>query len=135
MLLVQFGLGLGVNLYVNVPTSDEHKGMATALGRALSNSPVALAAHAAFGLLLLVAAINVLVRAIVSRRPVTITSSAIAFIAIIGAAVSGARFVDAGDNAAASMMMGILTGVALLCYLLNLYLYPSSFRTRSTAAE
>lgn len=128
MLLIQYGLGLGVNLYVNVPASDQHHGLGTALGRSLSNSPVVLAAHSAFGLLLLVAGVNVLVRAIAARRPVIITSAVIALIAIIGAAVSGARFVDAGDNTAASMMMGVLTAVALLCYLVNLYLQPSSSR-------
>jgi hypothetical protein len=128
MLLIQYGLGMGVNLYVTVPASDQHHGLGSALGHSLSNSPVVLAVHSGFGLLLLVAGVNVLVRAIAGRRPVIITSAVIALIAIIGAAVSGARFVDAGDNAAASMMMGILTAVALLCYLVNLYLYPSPSR-------
>lgn len=60
MLLIQYGLGMGVNLYLQVPRSDQGPGAATALWRALSSPPAVLALHAAFGLLLVTAAINVL---------------------------------------------------------------------------
>src|SRR5215472_5638371 len=58
MLLAQYGLGMGINLYTPVPKSDQGRGLAVAVGRALSNPPAVLAIHAALGLLLLVAALT-----------------------------------------------------------------------------
>jgi hypothetical protein len=130
MLLVQYGLGMGVNLYLRVPAADQHRGLATALWRASSKSPVTLALHAVFGLLLLLASINVLVRALLARAGVAIGLSLLGLLAVVGAGVSGLVFVDRGREGA-SMAMAILTGVALLCYLLNLSLHGWSGRERA----
>lgn len=119
MLLVQYGLGLGVNLYAEVPDADHGAGILVAAGRALTSQPVALALHTGLGLLMLVAGVTVLVRAIRARHRLAIAASALGFAAIIGAAVSGATFVSS-DQDSASLAMGLLTGVALLCYLANL---------------
>jgi hypothetical protein len=119
MLLVQYGLGIGVNLYAEVPDADHGVGILVAAGRALTSQPVALALHTALGLLTLVAGVTVLVRAIRARHRPAIAASALGFAAIIGAAVSGATFVSS-DHDSASLAMGLLTGVALLCYLANL---------------
>src|SRR3954451_19895744 len=62
MLLVQYGLGMGVNLYAQVPAADQGAGIITALGRALTSQPTALAMHAVLGLLMLVAGASVLTR-------------------------------------------------------------------------
>jgi hypothetical protein len=64
MLIAQLILGVGVNLYVHVPAADQGHGSGTALGRALTNPPTTLAGHAALGTFLLVAAVNVLTRAL-----------------------------------------------------------------------
>ena len=60
---------------------------------------------------------------VVSRscpRPRLIVLSALFLLALLGAASSGASFVDSGrDSASASMAM--LTGVALICSLISLY--------------
>jgi hypothetical protein len=119
MLLVQYGLGIGVNLYLQVPRADQGSGAATALGRALTSPPAALAAHAAFGLLLVAAGINVLTRAVITRHPLPIAASAAGLAAILAAGASGASFASNGQPGS-SMAMAILTGVALLCYLANL---------------
>jgi hypothetical protein len=76
MLLVQYGLGMGVNLYARVPAADQGSGVIAALGRALTSQPVVLAVHAALGLLMLVAGVSVLVRAIVARHRLAIATSA-----------------------------------------------------------
>jgi hypothetical protein len=55
MLLVQYGLGMGVNLYARVPAAGQGAGIIAALGRALTSQPVVLAVHAGLGLLMLVA--------------------------------------------------------------------------------
>ena len=123
MLIAQLILGVAVNLYVRVPAADQGHGLGTALGRALTSPPPTLAAHAILGTLLLVAAVNVLARALRARHKPAIAASATGLAAIAGAAVSGASFVS-DSRAGASMAMAVLTGVALLCYLGNLFAVP-----------
>lgn len=113
MLVVQFGLGIGVNLYTSLPA----KGSA---GDAFSNGPV-LALHVVLGLLLIVAAIGLLVRAIIARHGPVIVAAAVGLLAIVTAATQGASFVSNSSNAA-SLAMALATGVAMLCYAFVLYL-------------
>jgi hypothetical protein len=68
----------------------------------------------------MVAGVSVLTRAIIARHRRAIAASAAGLLAIVGAAVSGASFVSAG-RVGASMAMAVLTGVALLCYVGNLF--------------
>jgi hypothetical protein len=106
LLIIQFGIGIGVNLYVTVP---EHKSFFPAvLGSAT------LAAHAIVALVLLGAAIGALVRAIRSRRAILFTSVGLA--AVLAAGIAGAAFVRNGSNGA-SLGMGLATAVAMFCYL------------------
>jgi hypothetical protein len=120
VLLVEYGLGVGVNIFVKVPDADAGHGMGQAFGKAMSNGPAGLAAHVGLGILLVVGSLAVVVLAVRSRGVVAIVSSVVAFLALVGAAMSGAQFVDKGQNSA-SMTMAVLTGVALLCYAVNLY--------------
>jgi hypothetical protein len=112
MLVIQIGLGVGVNLYVTVPTG---KGV----GQAFSNGAV-LALHTVFGLLLVLAAISMVVRAIIARHRPSIVLSAIGLLAILAAAGAGASFVNDGTNGA-SLGMALATVVALLCYIVGLF--------------
>jgi hypothetical protein len=113
MLVVQFGLGISVNLYTSLPA----KGSA---GDAFSNGPV-LALHVVVGLLLIVAAIGLLVRAIIARHGPVIAAAVVGLLAIATAATQGFSFVSDGTNAA-SLAMALATGVAMLCYAIALYL-------------
>jgi hypothetical protein len=118
--IVQYALGIWVNLYVTVPARDQGGGFLTAIGRSLANGPVALGVHAGLGLLLVLGSISLVVRSVLSRNGALIAASAVFFLALLGAASSGASFVDTGrDSASASMAM--LTGVALICSLISLY--------------
>jgi len=118
--VVQYALGMWVNLYVTVPARDHGGGFLTAIGRALANGPVALGIHAGLGLLLVLGSISLVVRSVLSRNRTLIAASALFFLALLGAASSGASFVDSGrDSASASM--AVLTGVALICSLISLY--------------
>jgi CHASE2 domain-containing sensor protein len=65
----------------------------------------------------------VLVQAVRTRRPAVIVTSALGLFAIAVAAATGASFTSTGE-AADSMGMAVMTGVALLCYAANLYLLP-----------
>lgn len=119
-LLLQYGLGMGVALFVNVPDADKGKGAGASFGNAFSNGPAAIGAHAAIGLLLVVNVIVVLVLSIRTRRGSMIATGLIGLLCVIGAAFSGAAFLDKGQNSA-SMTMAVLTGVAIACYVVNLY--------------
>ena len=106
MLVLQFVLGIGVNLYVTVSPGGP--------GKAFSNGPL-LALHAALGLLLIIAAIDLLVRAVLARHRALIATSAVGLLAVLAAAGGGMAFVKNGQDGA-SMAMAVATGVAMLCY-------------------
>ena len=116
MLLVEYGLGMGVSLCARLPAADHGAGVLTALGRALTSQPVLLAGHATLGLLMLAAGVSVLTRAVLARDRRAIAASAAGLAAIATAAISGAAFISS-QQTGASMAMAVLTGVALLAYL------------------
>jgi hypothetical protein len=106
LLIVQFGLGIGVNLYVTLPSNKSF--LATVFSSGV------LAVHAIVALALLGAAISALVRAIRARRAVAFTSVGLA--AILAAAGAGASFAGSQSNGA-SLTMALATAVAMFCYL------------------
>jgi hypothetical protein len=126
LLVVEYGTGMYVNLYVGLPGAD-HGG---SIGTVLSNGPVAISVHVVIGLLLTLGALAVLVQSIMARRWGVVALSAVGVFAMVFASVAGTSFSSTGD-VAGSMAMAVMTGVALLCYALNLYL----LRPGPTAAE
>ena len=125
LLILQYALGIGVNLYVSVPAADQGAGLATAVGRSLANGPVALSVHSALGLLLVVTGISALARAILARHPALIVTSAVGLAAITGAGFSGAAFVGNGKDAA-SLAMALFTALAMLSYLASVFILGST---------
>jgi hypothetical protein len=121
MLIVEYALGVAVNIYVTVPKSYQGNGLGKAFGDALTKGPTTLIVHAVVGLLVVIAAVTLLVRAIVARHRFVIATAGIALLAVIGAANSGASFVDTGKDSA-SLTMALLTALALICGVSNLYL-------------
>ena len=124
-LLVQYGLGMVVNLYVTVPARDQGGGVFVAIGRAFANGPAGLALHAGLGLLLIVGAIQLVVRSALVRHRPLIWLSSVSLLAILGAAFNGAAFVNS-SNDGASLGMAMLTGISLLCMTIGLYLLGSA---------
>jgi hypothetical protein len=122
MLIVQFAIGIVVNLYATIPANDKGSGIFGAIGKALTKPPASLATHAGLGLLIVLAAIALVVRSIVTRHTASIVLSAIALVAIVAAAFNGARFVADGGPASASLAMALSTAVAMLSYALGLLL-------------
>jgi hypothetical protein len=114
VLLVQFGLGIGVNLYVTLPAAG-HPGHASWFG----NGPL-LALHAALGMFLVLAAIFVLVRAIMARNATLIVTSAAGLVAIGLAFFFGSSFTRNLTNGY-SLGMAIAFAAALACYAIGLY--------------
>jgi hypothetical protein len=110
LLIVQFGLGIGLNLYVTLPA---HKSfLSTVFGSAV------LAVHAIVALALVGAAIGALVGAVRARAAVAFTSVGLA--AIVAAAAAGASFAGSQSNGA-SLAMALATAVAMFCYLAAIF--------------
>jgi hypothetical protein len=119
LIVVEFGIGMYVNLYATIPRADHGH----SVGSAIANGPATLSIHAVIGLLLGLGAIAVLVQAVIARHLAVIVMSAAGLFAVAIAAAAGASFTSSGQ-AADSMAMSVLTGVGLLCYAANLYLLP-----------
>jgi len=120
VLLVQYGLGIGVNLFVTVPHQDQGAGVGEAIARAVSNGPLALAVHAVLGLTLIAIALAIAIRAVAAHHGGIVALGVVGLLALGGAAFNGARFVGTGHNSA-SFSMAIAWAVALLCYLSILF--------------
>jgi hypothetical protein len=126
MLVVQYGLGIVLNLYIAVPAADAHAG----LTQEIANGPLMLTLHAVLGLALIGTALVTLLRAVRLEDRVAAVLAAAGLTAIGGAFASGEIFVRNGQNGA-SLAMALLTGVALLCYIGVLTWVSSALRRRS----
>ncbi len=112
LLVIQFGLGTAVNLYVTLPAHQSFWSKVFGQG--------AVAAHAIVALALLGASISALVRAIRARQRLMVALTAAGLLAIIVAAGSGVTFVRDGGNGA-SLAMALAAAVALFCYLAAIF--------------
>ena len=125
MLVVQYGLGIILNLYIAVPASDAHAGIM----QEIASGPAMLTVHALLGLGLIGAALVLLVRAVRLEDRVIAVLAAAGLTAIGGAFASGEIFVRNGQSSA-SLAMALLTGVALLCYIGALTQVSTALRRR-----
>ena len=116
MLIIQFILGVVYNLYGTAPTAKKSIG--------LFSSPV-LALHVVLGILLFVAAVMLLVRAIGARHRLTIWMAAVGLVGIIAAGGAGLGFTGSGASGA-SLGMSIAFAVSLACYVAVLVVLPGS---------
>lgn len=110
LLVVQYGLGIILNLYVAI-TPDSHSGIV----HEIASGPLALTVHALLGLGLIGNSLLLLARALRlgDRLIVGLVTGALGSLA--GAFAGGEVFVRSGASGA-SLAMALLTGVALLCY-------------------
>jgi len=110
LLIVQFGLGIGINLYVTLPANKPF--FSTIFGSA------PLAAHVVIALLLLGACVSALVRAVRAGRAIVATSVGLA--AVVAAGFAGSSFAGNGSNGA-SLGMALATAIAMFCYLVAVF--------------
>jgi hypothetical protein len=113
-LIVQFALGIGVNLYVTLPAAG-HPGHSSWFGNG-----ALLALHATLGMFLVLAAVALLARAIMGRNATLIATSAAGLAAIVVAFYFGASFTEKLTDGY-SLGMAIAFAVALACYATGLY--------------
>jgi len=116
-LVVQATLGAGVNEYITTPRSARGAGVLAAFAKAISDGGPALALHAVLGALVTLGSIAGLVRAVRARRWPAILACTAGLACLLGAFAAGAAFV--GDTTSgSSMAMAVLTGAAMIAYLL-----------------
>jgi len=122
MLIIQFILGMIYNLYGTAPTSTKSIG--------LFSSPD-LALHVILGILLVIAALGQLIRAIGVRHRLSIWMSAVGLLSILGAGFAGLGFAGSGASSA-SLGMSLAFATALACYVVLVFALPSSASRSST---
>lgn len=141
LLLIQIGLGMYVNIYTKLPDADQGKGVMASFGNALSKGPAAVASHTGLGLLIVINACVLLVFSFSVRSVSAKIFSLLGLVGIVGAAFSGASFVNATVNSSqangASMGMTVAGLVAVLCYGINLFAlgHRGSAATAEASAE
>ena len=119
MLLIEFILGIVYNLYGTAPTAKKSVG--------LFSSPV-IALHVIVAILLVIAAVGQLIRAIGTRHRLAIWMSAVGLLGILGAGFAGLGFTSKGA-AGASLGMSLAFAVSLACYVVLVFALPSSSTT------
>ena len=124
MLIVQFVLGIVYNLYGTAPTSTKSVG--------LFSSPD-LALHVILGILLFIAALGQLIRAISVRHRLSIWLSAVGLLSILGAGFAGLGFAGSGASSA-SLGMSLAFATALACYVILVFALPSSVPSASAGS-
>ena len=140
-LLVQFGLGMYVNLFASIPLNHPGHGAnnffagsyhSVAWAETSPHSPVILAVHAGLGLLLVLGSLWLAVLAIRGRRAGFVWAAVLGALFILGAGFNGASFLNYNEDAN-SYVMALLFAVAVLCYIVLLAL-PSSTERQAPAA-
>jgi hypothetical protein len=112
-LLVQFALGMVVNLYVRMPAGGAGYGPAVP----------ALVLHGLLGLALVVGSLSLAVRATRARQAVV--PAVTAAVALLVAATGGLRFLGTGVEGA-SLVMALCAAIAIGCYGLIIYRLPGA---------
>jgi hypothetical protein len=126
-LLAQFVLGMATNLFVTIPAhhpgarpGNYFTGSGQSVGWAISAGPLALAAHATLGILLVVTGFVLIFLAASSAHRGVLIASILGALLILGAAFNGASFLDFNRDAS-SMIMASLFAAALACYVVVLF--------------
>ena len=123
LLLIQYLLGMTVNVYVTLPgrhpgagAANYFSGSAASLAWLIGSGPGWAAAHAAFGMALAAAALAAVALAWRTGSTLGRMTAVVGALAIIGAGFNGASFVTYG-HAFSSLIMAGLWALALACYL------------------
>jgi hypothetical protein len=120
MLLLEYGLGIWMNLEGHVPGADQGVGFWAAFLDSITRGPLGLTLHAVLGTLIIITSIGLAMRSIATKRWSWSVLALVAFIAVLLAWLSGVLFVSSGDSEP-SLVMALWTGVALLCDVLIVF--------------
>lgn len=113
LLLIQYVLGAAYNLYGTAPTAAK---------KVEPFSSPLLAAHVIVGTLLIAGAIYALVISVRAKARLAATMSSAGLLSLLAAWGAGSAFTENGDSGF-SMAMAATTALALLCYLVNVWVF------------
>ena len=130
-LLVQFLLGMALNLFVHLPRNhpganppEYFSGVAQSVTWAVTEGPLLLVLHASLGLLLVVAAFILFVQAIRSGPRSYATATGIGAFAVLGAGLNGGSFLNYNEDFS-SMIMASFFAIAVAAYASALFVAPA----------
>ena len=138
-LIIQFLLGMAVNLFVTIPTKhpganppEYFGGVVQSVTWAILHGHALLIVHASLGLLLVLNALGLLVVAIRTRERDLITVTAFGLFGVLGAGFNGGSFLNYNEDFS-SMLMASLFAVAVVAYAVGLFVTgsPSSDPARA----
>jgi hypothetical protein len=141
ILIVQFLLGIAVNLFVKIPTDhpgsnppEYFTGVAQSVTWAILHGHILLVLHAVFGLVLVIAALTTLVPAIQTRRRGIVVSAVLGFIGVLGAGFNGGSYLNYHQDFS-SMIMATGFAIAVVAYSAGLYIAAGDPGTQQTTAS
>lgn len=127
MLVVQFILGMAVNLFVTIPKNhpgaeppEYFGGVAESVTWALLHGPLLLILHTGLGLLLVLFSVQLLSQAIRSHTRRLLLPAAIGTLCVIAAGFNGGSFLNY-DEDFSSMVMAAFFAIAVVSYVTGLF--------------
>jgi hypothetical protein len=137
MLIVQFLLGMAVNLFVTIPTNhpganppEYFGGVVTSVQWAILHGGLWLTLHAVWGLVLALASVGALVQAIRLGGGGRITLTALGVVGVLGGGFNGGSFLNYNQNFS-SMLMAVGLALAMSAYVALLYRTPAPATARA----
>ncbi len=135
MILVQAGIGMGTNLYINIPghhpgahPSDYFTGSARSIAWSVSHGAIILAIHVVLGFALVLLVISLSIRLVALRRRIVNVWAGLGGLLVVGAGFNGASFLDFGGNIS-SLIMSLLAFASIACYSAVLFLLSEHLAT------
>jgi hypothetical protein len=129
-LMIQFALGMLVNLFVTLPSdhpganpSDFFSGSAQSLVWGITQGPIGLIGHIVLGTLLFVGSIYLAFRVWQLRRRPLRTLAVLGALMILAAGFNGTSFLDFNEEFS-SMLMASFFALAVVFYAILLFLLP-----------
>jgi hypothetical protein len=128
--VVQFPLGMGVNLFVTIPRDHPGSnppeffgGVAQSVAWALLHGSLLLVLHVALGLLLVIFSVNLLIQGFQARTRRLLLPAIFGALGTIVAGLNGGSFLNYHEDFS-SMIMAAGFAIAVVSYLIGLYLAP-----------
>lgn len=126
-LIAQFLLGMATNLFVDITRDhpganppEYFSGVAQSVTWAILHGPVLLQLHAVVGLILLIGAVAVFVRAMRRSTRAVKVATGVGMVAVLGAGLNGGSFLNYNEDFS-SMIMASFFAIALAAYAACLY--------------
>src|ERR1700686_557027 len=137
-LMIQFLLGMAVNLFVTIPTNhpganppEYFGGVVQSVTWAILHGHILVILHASIGLLLVLNALGLLVAAIRVRQRDLITVTAFGLFGVLAAGFNGGSFLNYNQDFS-SMLMATFFAIAVVAYAVGLLV---TGRTSSDSAS